>query len=162
MMATCGKCGYSGPFNHGCGPDSPSVSLLPRIADLEAENARLQGRACLICGRDAPCELDTNKDNDPNWPGSPCTFDLSPIDAARRFMQKRDEWKALAERRKKALEAYPLGFESHHPHMETPYDHECATCRFWRLGRDAINMTPEEALHRGAIDITPEEAKEER
>ena len=43
-MATCGKCGYDGPFSHGCGPDSPSVSLLPRIADLEAENARLQGR----------------------------------------------------------------------------------------------------------------------
>lgn len=30
---------------------------------------------CLVCGRDAPCELNTNKDNDPNWPGSPCTFD---------------------------------------------------------------------------------------
>ncbi len=41
-MATCGKCGYDGPFNHGCGPASPSVSLLPRITELEAENTRLQ------------------------------------------------------------------------------------------------------------------------
>ena len=60
------------------------------IVILEAENARLQGRACLICGRDAPCELDTNKDNDPNWPGSPCTFDPSPVEAAKRFMEQRD------------------------------------------------------------------------
>ena len=75
---------------------------LGKIADLEAENARLQGKACLICGRDTPCELDTNKDNAPNWPGSPCTFDPSPIDAARRFMQERDEARALAERRGRA------------------------------------------------------------
>jgi len=41
-MATCGKCGYDGPFAHGCGPSPASVSLVPRVNDLEAENARLQ------------------------------------------------------------------------------------------------------------------------
>ncbi|KKL61582.1 hypothetical protein LCGC14_2193860 [marine sediment metagenome] len=65
-------------------------TLKAQLAKARAENARLQGQACLICGRDEPCELDTNKNNDPNWPGSPCTFDPSPIDAARRFMDERD------------------------------------------------------------------------
>ena len=70
------------------------AGLVAQIADLEAANARLRGLACLICGRDTLCELDTNGANDPNWPGSPCTFDPSPIDAARRFMQERDEVRA--------------------------------------------------------------------
>ncbi len=37
MMATCGRCGYDGPFTHGCGPSPAGVSLVPRVHDLEAE-----------------------------------------------------------------------------------------------------------------------------
>lgn len=40
---------------------------------------------CLVCGRDMPCELNTNKDNDPNWPGSPCTFDSLIGEAAEEY-----------------------------------------------------------------------------
>ena len=78
-------------------------NFIEEVQELRAENARLQGLACLICGRDKPCELDTNKGNDPNWPGSPCTFDPSPIDAARRFMRERDGYKVLAKRFAKDL-----------------------------------------------------------
>ena len=56
------------------------------------------------------------------------------------FARKVADLRALVEKAREALEAYPLGFESHHPHMETPYDHECATCRFWRKGRDFLAL----------------------
>ena len=72
-------------------------TLKEQLRRERAENARLRGLACLICGRDTPCELDTNKDNDPSWPGSPCTFDPSPVDAARRFMEQRDALQARVE-----------------------------------------------------------------
>ena len=51
--------------------------------------ARLEGRACLVCGASEPCELKTHE-------YAPCTFDPSPVDAARQFMRERDEAKGMA------------------------------------------------------------------
>ncbi len=121
-----------------------------RVAFLDAENARLQGRV-----EEITASYESMRRSNVYYKAQAKKLEegvgiLKRLRQA--FQDERDEARTLAERRKKALEAYPLGFENHHPHMETPYDHECATCRFWRLGRDAINMTPEEALRRAAIE----------
>lgn len=48
----------------------------------EAEIIDLEFRAgerCLVCGKRGPCFLNkAETSGDPNWPGSPCTFDISP------------------------------------------------------------------------------------
>ena len=61
--------------------------------------------------------------------------DAALITAARNQLRPLLE---LVDRMGEALEAHPLGFENHHPHSKEPYNHECAICRFWRLGRDAL------------------------
>lgn len=76
-----------------------------RLRQAQERIKQLEGRACLICGRSEPCELDKDTGK-PDWPGSPCTFDPSPVDAARQFMAERD---AAIERGRRAcgeLEAY--------------------------------------------------------
>lgn len=50
----------------------------------QAKVGRLEGRACLVCGRAKPCGI-----------REACTFDPDPIQAARRFMAERDEARAL-------------------------------------------------------------------
>ena len=38
-----------------------------------------EDRICLNCGASEPCHLNTAETSgDPNWPGSPCTFDPTP------------------------------------------------------------------------------------
>jgi len=83
-----------------CSIDGDPACAFHLKAQLNAsreEVARLEGRMCLICGRDTPCELDKRETSpDPtNWPGSPCTFDPSPIEAAQRFMRERDALRTL-------------------------------------------------------------------
>jgi len=81
-----------------------------------------QERLCLICGRTEPCHLDkAETSGDPNWPGSPCTFDPTPQelydsglrdswrDAMRVVQAQRDE--AVAQR--KTLEDFLLS-EGYH------------------------------------------------
>jgi len=66
------------------------------LAAAQAENNRLTGKACLVCGRETPCT---------DAPDA-CTFDPHPIDAARRFMQERDEAMAEAAALKADAERY--------------------------------------------------------
>ncbi len=65
-----GRAGHGARLGHAC----RNLKCAEARAALAATPD--EARICLVCGRDVPCELDTNKDNDPNWPGSPCTFDL--------------------------------------------------------------------------------------
>lgn len=104
MMATCGKCGYSGPFAHGCGPSASTVSLLPRIADLEAENARLQTRV-----EETERERDDFRSRLKLEQASFRTCDGFLVAAAR----ERDRYKASAERRGEALKPFALYHQAH-------------------------------------------------
>jgi hypothetical protein len=58
-----------------------SEYLCERLAAAEEQVKRLEGLACLICGRGEPCELKDHKN-------SPCTFDPNPVDAARAFLAR--------------------------------------------------------------------------
>lgn len=62
--------------------DAPQV-IRAELLRLTKENARLSGRMCLVCGaaNDAACPQ-----RDDTF--SPCTFDPSPVDAARDFLRR--------------------------------------------------------------------------
>ena len=118
------------------------VDFNAQIARLEGRIKQLEGQACLICGKDEPCELDRDTGK-PDWPGSPCTFDPSPVDAARRFMAecdaaKRDaaKMRALAESRREML-ATMLGWIP-------PNARDEHAVQVTRLVRDSIALTPAE------------------
>ncbi len=126
MMATCGKCGYDGPFNHGCGPSPASVSLVPRVNDLEAENARLQDE---LKATKWTLEMD-----DPRL--------LKAVQTITRLVKERDRYKALAERRKKALALFDLCQDvQHKPAEYVTRD----------MAMDAGEPTMEGTMLRGAI-----------
>ena len=50
---------------------------------------RLEGKLCLVCGAKEPCELDKGE-------MSPCTFDPSPIEAAKRFLLRASQAESRA------------------------------------------------------------------
>ena len=62
------------------------AELEVELAKVKAENDRLSGKACLVCGRTEPCT---------DAPDA-CTFDPDPITAAKQFLER--AWKAEAER----------------------------------------------------------------
>jgi hypothetical protein len=62
-------------------PSERIATLEAALAAAQAENDRLQGKACLMCGAPKPCEL-----ADTEYP--PCTFDPNPIQAARAFLDR--------------------------------------------------------------------------
>ncbi len=100
-MATCGRCGYDGPFNHGCGPASPSVNLLTRLAELEDENARLRDRV-----EEAEAFTKEVQEYRDFWLAKYDEATIKHDDALGRSEHDLAHYKALAERRKKALERY--------------------------------------------------------
>lgn len=57
--------------------------LAARVRELEQQVTQLEGRACLVCGlpNNSTCPMRNDEVN-------PCTFDPSPIDAARRFLKE--------------------------------------------------------------------------
>ena len=58
-----------------------------RAEKAEQRQAQLEGRLCLICGAKEPCELDKSE-------MSPCTFDPSPIEAAKAFLRRAEKVEA--------------------------------------------------------------------
>jgi hypothetical protein len=63
-------------------------ALADRVAERDAEIARLTGRMCLICGRPEPCKETPEA----------CTFDPDPITAARSFLERAHKAEADARR----------------------------------------------------------------
>lgn len=68
-----------------------------RIAELEAENEHLRNafhravddNICLNCGRLTPCKLHhAETSGDPDWPGSPCTFEIPALAEMRERLDK--------------------------------------------------------------------------
>jgi hypothetical protein len=64
------------------------TKLAAQMRSLTETNNRLEGRMCLVCGRPEPCKEAADA----------CTFDPSPIDAARQFLARAETAeRALAE-----------------------------------------------------------------
>lgn len=79
-------------------------SIASALAASEKKVARLEGRMCLVCGAPEPCK---------DAPDA-CTFDPSPIDAARAFLDRATAAEALARDAGRHLTTFVEAFDRGH------------------------------------------------
>jgi len=92
-----------------------TLRLITRLARenerLTEENGRLSGRMCLICGAKKPCKETPEA----------CTFDPSPIEAAREFQARAHAAEARATRYAEALRVPEVWSEEERDGMSAAY-----------------------------------------